>query len=86
MAEQIEQEFVVPACSFQFFRERTFARVAARDVEGAAADDGDVGGSIVAAIARRVLAKSDVEFPMQTVFDLPVCAHCRQQIIRRQHA
>src|SRR5712671_2335619 len=46
---------MVPACTFELYGERALAGVAAGDVEGSAAQDGDVGGAVVAAVARGVL-------------------------------
>src|SRR5882724_3706003 len=77
---------MVPACAFELYGERALAGVAAGDVEGAAAQDGDVGGAVVAAVARGVLAQRHVELPVQSVLDVPVRAHGLEQGLRRKGA
>ena len=68
---------MVPACAFELGGERSFAGIAASDVEGSAAEDGDVGGAVVAAVARGVLAQGHIELPVQPVLDVPVRVRCR---------
>src|SRR5437867_2639979 len=77
---------MVPACAFELYGERALAGVAAGDVEGSAAEDGDVGWAVVAAVARGVLAQCHVELPVQSVLDVPVRAHGLQQRLRRKLA
>src|SRR6185436_7324467 len=73
---------MVPACAFELGGERSLAGVAASDIEGSAAEDGDVGGAVVAAVARGVLAQRHVELPVQSVLDVPVRAHGVEQRLR----
>src|SRR5262247_3915347 len=77
---------MVPAGAFELGGERSLAGVAAGDVEGSTPQDGDVGGSVVAAVARGVLAQGHVELPVQAVLDVPVRAHGVEQRLRSKLA
>ncbi len=58
----------------EFDRERALGGVAAGEIEGAAAQDGDVGGAIILTVAGGIFPELNGKLPVQGVLDLPMCA------------
>ena len=53
-------------------------------VEGEAAEDGEVLGSVVAAVSGAVLVEGDVEHPVQRVLNRPVAADGAGEVLGRE--
>jgi hypothetical protein len=68
----VEEEGVVPAGAFDLATGRAVIGVGAQDVEGAAAQAGEVLGRVILAGMGAVFVENDVQDPVQTVVDLPV--------------
>jgi hypothetical protein len=64
LVEKAEKKRIAPPGSLQFDRERAFGGVAAGEIESAAAQDGDVGGAIVLAVAGGIFPERNVKLPM----------------------
>src|SRR3954467_15960669 len=79
MAEQGEEEAVVPAGALDFPTYGGGTRTRSKDVEREPAQDGEVLGSIVHSRPVAVLVEVDVEYPVQLVLDGPMTARDRQQ-------
>ena len=58
------QEGIIPARALEFDRQRRFRGIASNHVECAAAQDSDVAGGIVLAVARGVLTEGNVQLPV----------------------
>lgn len=61
--ETTEKEYVVPACALELDGKRPHRGVHADYIERAAAQNGDIARPIILAVACRVFAERDVEFP-----------------------
>jgi hypothetical protein len=77
--EEVEEEGVVPAGAFDLAAGGALVAVGAQDVEGEAAQAGEVFGRMILAGAHPVLVEDDIEHPVQAVLDLPVGAHDREE-------
>jgi hypothetical protein len=79
MAEDSQEEGVVPACALDFASEGCAIGVGSDDVECEPAQDGEVLGRMVLSGTIAILGEVDIEHPMKTVFDAPVAAGDVQQ-------
>lgn len=79
MAEQGEEEAVVPTGALDFSTYRGGTRTRSKDVEREPAQDGEVLGGIVHSRPVAVLVEVDVEHPVQLVLDGPMTARDLQQ-------
>src|SRR6476619_1240177 len=79
MAEQGEEEAVVPAGALDFPAYGGGTRTRSKDVEREPAQDGEVLGSMIHSRPVAVFVEVDVEHPMQLVLDRPMTARDRQQ-------
>ena len=71
----MEEEGVVLAGAFDLAAGRALVGIGAQEIEGEAAQAGEVFRGVVLAGARAVLVHDHVEHPVELVFDLPVGAH-----------
>jgi len=67
-----EEEGVIQSSTIAFLGEAAIGRIPLEDVEGHVADDGHILSSMAGAQAGLILAKDDIQDPMQVVFDGPV--------------
>jgi hypothetical protein len=65
----------VPACTFAPELDGFFVDGGSDQIDGEVTDDGHVYGAVSLSQPRLILAESDVEYPVQAVFDRPVAAH-----------
>src|SRR5215203_1547010 len=79
MAEQGEQEAVVPAGALDFSAYGGGTGTRSKNIEREPAQDSEVLGSIVLPRSIAILVEMDVEHPMQLVLDRPVTARDLQQ-------
>jgi hypothetical protein len=78
-------EVVGPSGAFAFSADRELRAGGSQNVEGEPAEDGEVLGAGVGAVAGAVLVEGDVEDPIEAVFDGPVGADglSERSVVRR---
>src|SRR5580700_11532154 len=83
LGEHREKEGVVPASVLDFAAYGSLVGMRAKNVECELAQNSEVFGAIVSAVAGAVFVEDDVEHPVQAVFDAPMGARDGQDPRRR---
>jgi hypothetical protein len=77
LSEDFGEECVLPSGPLDLDAQGTLGRLLADEIEGHVAEDGEVVGAVVEAIAGVVLVQDDVEAPVQGVVSRPEGFHLR---------
>ena len=71
MADESEEEGIVPSGAFDFAFDGPLVGVLAEEVEGELSQESEVLRGVVGAASHAVLVEGDIEDPVQLVFDGP---------------
>ena len=84
LSEDFGEECVLPSGPLDLDAQGALGRLLADEIEGHVAEDGEVVGAVVEAIAGVVLVHDDVEAPVQGVLDRPMRAGDLAEPLGRQ--
>ena len=74
LPEKTTEEFIIPPGLFELSFHRAFGAFQSGEVERQSAQEADILGSIILAVALAILVHRHVQHPMQSVLDAPLGA------------